>query len=118
MFTFGFRLFYSAENKPPSHPPSHTLSWKPLGFLSHVKCRTNDDRFPLVLWEVWFCSQVGVPIPDLIGSGLKLVQSSLKDKKQTPFCSHSDWTVEKLTDLVHTTSVKVKTQQVTMIRRV
>jgi hypothetical protein len=26
----------------PGEPPSHTLSWKPLGFLSHVKCRTND----------------------------------------------------------------------------
>jgi hypothetical protein len=48
-------------------PPSHTLTWKPLGFLSHVKRRTNDDRFPLALWEVWFCTQLGVPIPDLIG---------------------------------------------------
>jgi hypothetical protein len=49
-------------------PPSHTLTWKPLGFLSHVKRRTNDDHFPLALWEVWFCTQLGVPIPDLIGS--------------------------------------------------
>ena len=38
-----------------------------LGFLSHVKRRSNDDRFPLALWEVWFCSQLGVPIPELIG---------------------------------------------------
>jgi hypothetical protein len=29
----------------PGDPPSRTLSWKPLGFLSHVKRRTNDDRF-------------------------------------------------------------------------
>ena len=36
----------------PGDPPSRTLSWKPLGFLSHVKRRTNDDRFPLALWEV------------------------------------------------------------------
>jgi hypothetical protein len=48
-------------------PPSHTLNWKPLGFLSHIKCRTNGDRFPLSLWEVWFCSTLGVPIPALIG---------------------------------------------------
>ena len=48
-------------------PPSRTLTWKPLGFLSHIKRRTNDDRFPLSLWEVWLCSTLGVPIPDLIG---------------------------------------------------
>ncbi len=33
----------------PGDPPSRTLSWKPLGFLSHVKRRTNDDHFPLAL---------------------------------------------------------------------
>ena len=36
----------------PGDPPSLTLTWKSLGFLSHVKRRTNDDRFPLALWEV------------------------------------------------------------------
>ena len=36
----------------PGDPPSRTLTWKPLGFLSHIKRRTNDDRFPLSLWEV------------------------------------------------------------------
>ncbi len=51
----------------PGDTPSRTLSWKSLGFLSHVKRRSNDDRFPLALWEVWFCSQLGVPIPELIG---------------------------------------------------
>jgi hypothetical protein len=30
-------------------------------------CRTIDDRFPIALWEVWFCSTLGVPIPVLIG---------------------------------------------------
>ncbi len=47
--------------------PTLTLTWKPLSFLSHIKCRTNDDRFPLSLWEVWFCSSLGVTIPALIG---------------------------------------------------
>ena len=36
----------------PGEPPSRTLNWKPLGFLSHIKRRTNGDRFPLSLWEV------------------------------------------------------------------
>ncbi len=59
-----FHEMYTLE---PGDTPSRTLSWKSLGFLSHVKRRTNDARFPLSLWEVWLCSQLGVPIPDLIG---------------------------------------------------
>ncbi len=47
--------------------PSHILKWIPLGFLSHIKRRTIGDRFPLSLWEVWFFSTLGVPIPELIG---------------------------------------------------
>ncbi len=39
------------------------MEWVP----QHVKRRSNDDRFPLALWEVWFCSKLGVPIPELIG---------------------------------------------------
>ncbi len=27
----------------------------------------HTNEFPLALWEVWFCSQLGVPIPELIG---------------------------------------------------
>jgi hypothetical protein len=29
----------------PGETPSRTLTWKPLGFLSHIKRRTNDGRF-------------------------------------------------------------------------
>jgi hypothetical protein len=47
--------------------PSLTLYWKPFGFLNHIYRRTNGDRFPLSLWEVWFCSTLGAPIPTLIG---------------------------------------------------
>ena len=43
--------------------------WKPLVYLSHIKRRTNDDCFPLPLWETWFCLRV--PIPVLIGRGPK-----------------------------------------------
>ncbi len=90
IFTLDFRLFFillqinltkqhtKANNDHPSvlpfemyniesgEPPSRSLSWKPLVFLSHIKKRTNSDRFPLSLWEVWFCSTIGVPIPALI----------------------------------------------------
>jgi hypothetical protein len=48
----------------PGEIPSRTLTWKPLGFLSHFKRRTNDDRFTLVtlgglvLLEPW-CTNSG-----------------------------------------------------------
>jgi hypothetical protein len=51
----------------PGENPTRTLTWKSLVFLSHIKRRTNDDRFPLPLWETWFCSSLGVLIPVLIG---------------------------------------------------
>jgi hypothetical protein len=35
----------------PSEIPSRTLSWKPLVWLSHIKCRSNDDRFSSSQWE-------------------------------------------------------------------
>ena len=45
---------YTLEPGEPGEPPSRTLNWKSLGFLIHIKRRTNGDRFPLTLWEVWF----------------------------------------------------------------
>ena len=51
----------------PGENPTRTLTWKSLVFLSHIKRRTNDDRFPLPLWETWFCSSLGVLISALIG---------------------------------------------------
>jgi hypothetical protein len=57
-------------------PPSRSLSWKPLGFLSHIKQCTNRDRFSLSLWEVWFCSTIGLPIPALIGPSHQCASNS------------------------------------------
>jgi hypothetical protein len=51
----------------PNENPTRTLTWKVLVFLSHIKCRSNDDRFPLPLRETWFYSGLGVPIPTLVG---------------------------------------------------
>jgi hypothetical protein len=57
----------------PGETPSRILKWFPLGFLNHIKRRTIGDRFPLSLWEVWFCSTLGVPIPALIGPSQRCV---------------------------------------------
>ena len=51
----------------PGENRTRTLTWKTLAFLSYIQRRTNDDRSPLSLWEVWFCSSLGVPIPASIG---------------------------------------------------
>jgi hypothetical protein len=69
----------------PGDPPSRTLNWKPLGFLSHIKRRTNGDRFPLSVWEVWFCSTLGVPILALIGllSGALVMRSTMTPSEIT-----------------------------------
>ena len=36
-------------------------------FLSHIKRRTNDDRFSSSQWESFFYSSLGVSTPALIG---------------------------------------------------
>ncbi len=61
----------------PGETPSHILKWSPLGFLSHIKRRTIGDRFPLSLWEVWFCSTVGVAIPALIDPSHRCVWNAV-----------------------------------------
>ena len=42
------------------------LPWKPTAFINHIMSRSHDDRFPIPLWETWFCSSLGVPIPSLL----------------------------------------------------
>jgi hypothetical protein len=76
------------QHGPQDRPLSHTLYWTPLGFLIHIKRRTNDDRFPLSLWEVLFCSTLGVPIPSLIDPSHQCVchtfhYDSFRDHLQT-----------------------------------
>jgi hypothetical protein len=50
----------------PSENPCRTLTWKPLAFLSHIKCRTNDDRFSTSQRESFFSSSLGVITPTLL----------------------------------------------------
>ena len=38
-------LVHEMSSIEPSEIPSRTLDWKPLDYLSHIKCRSNDDRF-------------------------------------------------------------------------
>ena len=47
----------------PGEKPTRMMTWKPTAFLSHIMPCSHDDRFPMPLWETWFCSSLGVPIP-------------------------------------------------------
>ncbi len=51
----------------PSEIPSRTLAWTPLAYLSHIKRRSNDDRFLVSQWEDLICSNLGVSTPALLG---------------------------------------------------
>jgi hypothetical protein len=52
----------------PSEKPTRMLTWKPTTFHSHIMPRSHDDRFPMPLWETWFCSSLGGPIPALLAN--------------------------------------------------
>jgi hypothetical protein len=107
----------------PGEPPSRALNWKPLGFFSHIKRRTNDDRFPLSLWEVWFCSTLGVPIPALIGPSEQCAcnafhYDSFGDHLQicqvTSAASQMhDWVVYRLGGILGSVGHRVKIHKVT-----
>ncbi|MCG3769725.1 MAG: hypothetical protein JW384_00855 [Nitrosomonadaceae bacterium] len=107
----------------PGDPPSRTLTWKPLGFLSHVKRRTSDDRLPLSLWEVWLCTQLGVPIPDLIGHLRQCPCNAFQidcfgDHLQTCQVKSAatqvhDWAVYKLSGILGSVGHRVKIHKIT-----
>jgi hypothetical protein len=57
---------------------TRTLTWKLVVFLTHINCRTNDDRFPLPLGRLGSAqSSLGVPIPALIGPAQQCVSNVL-----------------------------------------
>jgi hypothetical protein len=104
-------------------PPSRSLNWKPLGFLSHIKRRTNGDRFPPSLWEVWFCSTLCVPIPALIGPSQRCVCNAFHydafgDHLQTCKVKSAasqvhDWVVYRLVGILGSVGHKVKIHKIT-----
>ena len=51
----------------PTEIPSRTIAWTPLVYLSHIKCRSHDDRFLTSQWETLIYSTLDVPTPTLLG---------------------------------------------------
>jgi hypothetical protein len=107
----------------PGEPPTRTLNWNPLGFLSHIKWCTNDDRFPLSLWEVWFCFTLGMPIPALIGPSQRCVcnvfhHNSFGDHLQTCRVKSAasqahDWVLHRLGGILGSVDHRVKIHKIT-----
>ena len=60
-------LAYEMTAIEPTEIPSRTIAWTPLAYLSHIKRRSNDDRFLASQWEALICSSLGVPTPALLG---------------------------------------------------
>jgi hypothetical protein len=46
-----------------SEKPTCILTWKSTDFINNIMPRSHDDRFPIPLWETWFCASLGVTIP-------------------------------------------------------
>ena len=73
VLAFSLSLYQSICILFSSRFTSYNKQLRNFVFLSHIKRRTNDDRFPLSIWEVWFCSNLGVPDPVLIGPSQRCV---------------------------------------------
>ncbi len=107
----------------PGESPTRSMNWKSLGFLSHIKRRTIGDRFPLSLWEVWFCSTLGVPIPELMGPAQRCAcnvfhYDSFGDHLQTCQVKSTasqvhDWVVYRLGGILGSAGHKVKIHKIT-----
>ena len=107
----------------PSEIPSRTLDWKPLAYLSHIKCRSNDDRFSVSQWETLICTSLGVPTPALLGPGQQCTYNVFA---YDPFGDHlqtcqkksassqvHDWVVYKLGSLLGSVGHRVKIHNIT-----
>ena len=103
--------------------PTRSLNCKSLGFLSLIKRRTIGDRFPLSLWEVWFCSTLGVPIPTLVGPSQRCVCNAFHydafgDHLETCQVKSAasqvhDWVVYRLGGILGSVGHKVKIHKIT-----
>ena len=107
----------------PSEIPSRTLAWKPLAYLSHIKRRSNYDRFSVSQWESLNYSSLGVPTPSLLGPVQQctcnvFAYDPLGDHLQTcqtklPVSQVNDWVVYKLGTLLGSVGHRVKIHNIT-----
>jgi len=68
-----FAEFFPAPQPEPSQPDVPTekakqmhLNWSPLGFMSDLFTNKLETRFPLDVWQAFFCRSFRAPIPKML----------------------------------------------------
>ena len=56
----------SQLNVPTEKAKQMHLNWSPLGFLSDFSTNKFGTRFPLDVWQAFFCRSFGAPIPRML----------------------------------------------------
>jgi hypothetical protein len=92
----------------------------------HTECiqtRSHDDRFPIPLWETWFCQSLGLPIPVLLENPRQCPcrQFSFDHyghhnqtcQRQSAALSEYEWIAYRLSLLLRTVGHRVKTHRIT-----
>ena len=107
----------------PTEIPSRTIAWTPLAYLSHIKCRSHDDRFLASQWEDLICSSLVVVTPALLGPSQQcacnvFVYDPFGDHLQTCQTESAasqvhDWVVYKLGSLLGSVGHRVKIHNIT-----
>jgi hypothetical protein len=99
------------------------FTWKTTDFLSHIQPRSHEDRFPIPLWETWFCQSLGVPIPTLLENPR---QCPCRQFSFDPYGDHiqtcqrqsatlptHEWIMYRLSLFLHSVGHRVKTHKIT-----
>ena len=84
-------------------------------------CRSHDDRLPMPVWEEWFCSTLGVPIPDLVKNprsctcqNFDIYGDHLQTCQLQSAALHThEWFVYRLSSLFRSVGNSVKTHKIT-----
>ena len=93
----------------PDEKPSRKLTWKPTEWISHIMCRSHDDHLPMPIWETWFYSTLGVPIPTLsrdraLASSLIFMGIIYRGQYQSAALHTHEWFVYRLSSMLHSRS--------------
>ena len=105
----------------PGENPSRKVTWKPTVWISHIMCRSHDDRLPMPVWEEWFCSTLGVPIPALVENPrpcacqhFDIHGDHLQSCQLQSAALHThEWFVYRLSSLFRSVGNSVKTHKIT-----
>ena len=119
----GFNERNTVKKRKKFLPLQLSLVRESQGELNHIQSRSHDDRFPIPLWETWFCQSLGVPIPPLLANPR---QCPCRQFNFDPYSDHiqtcqrqsavliaHEWIVYKLSLLLRSVGHRVKPHKIT-----